>query len=281
MKMGKGEQKSPGKRPEKNVGRILWGYNTHGCDGRDPYDADFIRRIVRIPESKHTRKQERSGKEMRTIRVTGKGQMKVHPDMTRITITLEGYGWEYGETLEKASAHTEKMKELLEPFGFAKTDLKTLRFDVETVYERYKVNDTYKQRFNGYQFTHVMKVEFESDNRRLGKILYALAKSSLKPEFRLSYTVKDPEAVKNELLAKAVQDAAAKAGVLSSAAGLRLGDIQNVDYSWGRVDFEVSPVSRGLGLCEDLACPASSYDLDIEPDDIETEDTVTAVWEIL
>lgn len=27
---------------------------------------------------------------MRTIRVTGKGQIKVKPDMTRITITLEG-----------------------------------------------------------------------------------------------------------------------------------------------------------------------------------------------
>ena len=27
---------------------------------------------------------------MRTIRVTGKGQIKVHPDMTRIMITLEG-----------------------------------------------------------------------------------------------------------------------------------------------------------------------------------------------
>ncbi len=47
---------------------------------------------------------------MRTIRVTGKGQMKVHPDMTRITISLEGYGWEYGETLEEASAYTEKMR---------------------------------------------------------------------------------------------------------------------------------------------------------------------------
>ena len=27
---------------------------------------------------------------MRTIRVTGKGMIKVHPDMTRITMTLEG-----------------------------------------------------------------------------------------------------------------------------------------------------------------------------------------------
>ena len=218
---------------------------------------------------------------MRTIRVTGKGQLKVHPDMTRITITLEGVGWEYDETLKKSSVQTEKMKDLLVPFGFERTDLKTLRFDVETVYENYKVNDTYKRRFNGYQFTHVMKVEFESDNQRLGKILYALAKSSLKPEFRLSYTVKDPEAVKNELLGKAVQDAIAKAGVLSNAAGLKLGGIQNMDYSWGRIDFEVQPMDRCLALSEKaLGSGGGSYDLDIEPDDIEVQDTVTVVWEV-
>ena len=217
---------------------------------------------------------------MRTIRVTGKGQLKVHPDMTRITIELEGMDWEYGETLKKSSKVTEKMKDLLVPFGFERTDLKTLRFNVEPIYESYKVNDEYKRRFNGYKFTHVMKVEFDSDNKRLGKILFALANCRLSPEFRLSYTVKDPEAVKNELLGKAVRDAAAKAGVLSAAAGVKLGEIQTVDYSWGQVRFEVEPMDK-LMLAEPCAVSEGGcYDMDIEPDDISVEDTVTVVWEI-
>ena len=218
---------------------------------------------------------------MKTIRVTGKGQLKVHPDMTRITIELEGMDWEYGETLKKSSEETEKMKDLLVPFGFERTDLKTLRFNVEPIYESYKVNDEYKRRFNGYKFTHVMKVEFDSDNKRLGKILYALANSTLHPEFSLSYTVKDPEAVKNDLLGTAVKDAMAKAGVLSSAAGVKLGDIQSMDYSWGKVDFEVRPTNRFFGAADCMALEApTGYDMDIEPDDIEVEDTVTVVWEI-
>ena len=217
---------------------------------------------------------------MKAIRVTGKGQLKVHPDMTRITMELEGMDWEYGETLKKSSKVTEKMKDLLVPFGFERTDLKTLRFNVEPIYESYKVNDEYKRRFNGYKFTHVMKVEFDSDNKRLGKILYALAGSTLHPEFSLSYTVKDPEAVKNELLGKAVKDAMAKAGVLSNAAGVKLGDIQSVDYSWGEIDFEVRPIGRNLSCIDELGSGGGSYDLDIEPDDIEVQDTVTVVWEI-
>ena len=174
---------------------------------------------------------------MRTIRVTGKGQLKVHPDMTRITITLEGTGQEYDATLKKSSGDTEKLKDLLVLFGFEASDLKTLSFDV--------------------------------------------AMSSLKPEFRLSYTVKDPEAVKNELLGKAVKDAVSKAEVLSSAAGLKLGEIQNMDYSWGRVDFEIQPMDKCLALCQESPITGgASYDLDIEPDDIDVQDTVTVVWEI-
>ena len=75
---------------------------------------------------------------MRTIRVTGKGQLKVHPDMTRITMELKGGSREYGETLEKSAKETEQLKDILAPFGFDRTDLKTLRFDVETLYESYQ-----------------------------------------------------------------------------------------------------------------------------------------------
>ena len=65
---------------------------------------------------------------MRTIRVTGKGQLKVHPDMTRITIDLEGIYRDYADTLKESSRATEKMKKLLVPFGFETSDLKTLSF---------------------------------------------------------------------------------------------------------------------------------------------------------
>ena len=217
---------------------------------------------------------------MRTIRVTGKGQIKVHPDMTRIVITLEGQDMDYGKTLKRSSEDTEQLKDLLAPFGFERSDLKTLSFRVSTEYENYKVKNDYRRRFVGYRFTHGMKLEFESDNQRLGKILYALAHCPLNPEFSLSYTVRDPEAVKNELLGKAVRDAVAKAGVLSGAAGLKLGEIQNIDYSWEKIDFEYRPMNRNRLMEPCMGDGDCSYDMDIEPDDIEAEDTVTVVWEI-
>ena len=40
---------------------------------------------------------------MKSIRVTGKGLIKVHPDMTRILITLDGLYSEYEKTLKHSS----------------------------------------------------------------------------------------------------------------------------------------------------------------------------------
>lgn len=219
---------------------------------------------------------------MRTIRVTGRGQIKVKPDMTRITVTLTGLCPEYGETLRRSSEDTEALKDVLAEFGFERSDLKTLSFTVDTEYESYRDrNNDYKQRLVGYRFNHLLKVEFESDNVRLGKILYALANGRIRPEFRISYTVKDPEAAKNLLLGKAVTDAREKAAVLSQAGGVALKDIQSIDYSWGEIDLEYQPMRCDVLMdrCE-APMEAKSYQMDIEPDDIEVSDTVTVVWEI-
>ena len=204
---------------------------------------------------------------MRTIRVTGKGQLKVHPDRTRIVMTLTGLHRDYEKTLRRSSEDTEQLRKTLAPFRFEPADLKTLSFDIEPENESYKEKDVWKNRFTGYKFEHVLKVEFPSDNKRLGKILYALAHSPLNPEFRIIYFAGEPEAAKNELLGRAVVDAKTKAAVLTAAAGVFLKEIQSVDYSWGEINLEYSPVNRAklMDLPVNGSAGAScSYDMNME-----------------
>ena len=218
----------------------------------------------------------------RMIKVTGKGNLKIKPDMTRITITLEGQNKEYDKTLAQSSRDTEALKDILEKQGFDRTAVKTLMFNVDTRYESYQARDkSWKERFVGYEFKHMVKVEFDSDNERLGRILYSLANAKdIHPDFRLSYTVKDPETSKNQLLGKAVADAKAKAEVLTKAAGVNLKDIKNIDYSWGEIQFEYAPMNRNMFCNKVMADGAGAFDMDIEPDDISVSDTVMVVWEI-
>ena len=98
----------------------------------------------------------------------------------------------------------------------------------------------------------------------------------------IEYTVADVEKCKNELLHKAIEDSIQKAQVLTTAANVKLGEIQAIDYSWGEIDFVTKPMNE-MRLMECTECEMSApaaYDIDIEADDIDVTDTVAVVWEI-
>lgn len=222
---------------------------------------------------------------MRTIRVTGKGTVKVQPDTMRITIFLKGSYPEYRDAIDASAHDAEGLRDILSVLGFELSGLKTLHFNVDAQYEDHRERGVYKRRLTGYEYQHHMKLDFDSDNDRLGKLLYALARCPAKPEFQIRYTVKDPEAVKDELLNRTVADAARKAAVMARAAGVVLKGIQSIDYSWGSVDLEIRPMNGMLEAEDDeelgeFAEACTSYNVSIEPDDIEVSDTVTILWEI-
>lgn len=220
----------------------------------------------------------------RTIRVTGKGKVSVKPDRIRLMLDMENTTPEYESTLKMSAEMTEALKDLVENLGFLRTDLKTLYFNVDTEYSSYQDKDkSWKRRFEGYKFTHRMKLEFDADNKLLGRILYELARCAVKPEFSIEYTVGDPESAKNELLARAVNDSGEKAKVLTDAAGVSLGEIISIDYSWAEIDFVSRPMNKMMLEECCMSAPdegARGYDIDIEADDIDVTDTVTVVWRI-
>ena len=218
----------------------------------------------------------------RTIRVTGKGKLAVHPDTIRLRLCMEGMHGEYQLALQTSSMMTEELKKLIEHQGFCRNDLKTLNFQIDAEYESYqdKKDKSWKRRFSGYKFEHRMKLEFPSDNDKLGRLLYALAHSNVHPEISIEYTVADPEAAKGELLRKAVQDSKAKADVLTSAAGVQLGCIRSIDYSWRQIEMVTRPLDRAMLMAPTCDSECNSYQMDIDPDDIDIEDTVTVVWDI-
>ena len=220
---------------------------------------------------------------MRTIKATAKGKIAVKPDKIRLYVNKEELCKEYEDTLRRSTEDTELLKDLFEKLGFQRKDLKTVYFNVDTEYESYQDRDkSWKRRFKGYKYNHHMKIEFAADNKRLGQVLYALAHSSLRPEFSIEYTVADVEKCKNELLHKAIEDSIQKAQVLTTAANVKLGEIQAIDYSWGEIDFVTKPLNE-MRLMECTECEMSApgaYDIDIEADDINVTDTATVIWEI-
>lgn len=213
---------------------------------------------------------------MKTIRVTGTARLHLRPDVTVVTMTLQGVEPEYSAAINRASREAETLRDVLERLAFQREDLKTLSFRVSAEYEGYEEAGVWKQRFAGYRFEHMLKASFDSDHERLGAVLTALANSAVSPMLQISYTLKDPERAKKTLLTAAVADAREKAQILAAAAGASLKALQSVDYTFGEPSFDPLPLHR---LDATMAAKAS-IEMNMEPDDITITDSVTCVWEM-
>ena len=214
----------------------------------------------------------------KTIRVTGKGTLAVKPDQIELSLTLSDVCEAYPDAVQMSSDQTKILRTSMTGIGFARDALKTADFNIQPEYENYRdQNNDYKRKLTGYRFTHSLKMAFPADNERLGQIFTALSASSIHPEMSIEYTVKDAEAVKNAMLKNAVDDAKAKAEILASASGVTLKDILLIDYSWTDKELYSRPVGN-MALPEGERFRKMS--LDIDPENINLEDTVTVVWGI-
>ena len=218
----------------------------------------------------------------RTIRVTGRGKMNVKPDTIELNIFVSKVYPEYAEAMEASAEMTDVLKAAAERAGFDPRDLKTTGFSINMNYEGvYDEKGNWKNKFAGYRYDHNLALRFDADNVKLGKMLWELLDCGADAEISINHTVKDPEPVRNELLAKAVKDSHTKAEVLAAASGVSLGDIISVDYSWGEMQiFNRTVDNLTFGSNSKISMTEESFDMDIEADDIHIRDTVTVIWEI-
>ena len=206
----------------------------------------------------------------RIIRVTGTGLLRLKPDLCCVNLNLSGVEKDYAAALGEAVAS----------LGFSREDLKTLDFAVDAEYE--SVQDDkgrWRQEFKGYRFRQSLKLEFPVDNVLLGRTLAALAAAPVDPEFHLSYGLRDREAAKADLIEAAVADALRKAEKLAAAAGVKLGALLRMDYAMAEPVLETRPMAKAM-LRGSNDAAVESFAMDINPEDIRAEDTVTITWEI-
>ena len=217
----------------------------------------------------------------RTIKVTGKSSIKVSPDYTRISIQMSDVLSEYDKCLEKSVEDLNVIVECIKEFGFERKELKTSGFEIIRKTEPYRDNyDDLKYRFIGYQYKQNLNFFFKNDNKRLGKILYALSHLSVVPEIKISYLYSDVETIKNKLLSLAIKDAKQKPKILTEEAGIQLCEILDIDYSWINVEFETNNINFCKSYALEDCSMSKAYEVDFEPDDIYTNDSVRITFRI-
>lgn len=222
----------------------------------------------------------------RKITVKGIGHITAKPDYVVIHMTIDETNKKYEKAVEEASDRINKLSSALSNIGFEKDALKTADF-------RVNIATGYKKNFKGvseavktgFTCTYRMKLAFDFDGEKLSKAIDAITKCVSDPRLNITFTVKDEEAVKDELLKSAGANARRRAEILCEAAGGKLGNLVTVNYNWNEISilspnrFDSNYISDTMELCCDdspMLAPES-----IQPDDIDLSDDAVFVWEIV
>ena len=212
----------------------------------------------------------------KVITVRGSANVKVKPDYVNILINLETLNVEYSAAMKEAARRIEALKAALKSVKVDTEDLRTTDFGVDTEWDwtKEKYGNRQTRVFKGYKIRQNLKLGFDFDRERMVAILSAVARSGVDPEFRVQFTIKDKSAVKEELFAKASENARKIAEGLCRGVGKKLGDIININYSWQEID-----IYHEFDRCCEAECVAGAAP-DINPEDLDASDSVTFTWEL-
>lgn len=211
----------------------------------------------------------------RTITVKGTGKVSAKPDLIVVRMDVTTRATRYEETMNEAATAIARLQKAIEKANFEKAALKTTDFSIDTDYESYRDEDgNYKSRFRGYVCVQKTKLEFPLDTKRLSRVIESISNSMAEPKLSINFTIKDVDAVQDELLASAAANARHRAELLAKGAGATLGELLQIDYTWG--ELHVFSPTR-LTFSEDILYSQERMP-ELEPDDIDLSDNATFVW---
>jgi len=214
----------------------------------------------------------------RLLTVKGMGSVTAKPDLVIIRMSLSTRGKDYPKTMNAATKEVEALRVALCGIGYEREALKTADFGISTEYEnKRQAGGEYSRCFVGYKCTHALKLELDFDMKRVGETLAAVSACGVKPELQIDFSVKGKIAVNAALLESAIANAKEKAAILARSAGVTLGAIQSIDYSWGELRLYSNTRPRFDGL-EEMVVMSDAAMMDIEPEDINVGDSVTVAW---
>ena len=225
--------------------------------------------------------------EKRTISVTGEGKVSARPDTIELKLDMTDVCKEYAEALEESARRTQALRECMEAAGLNGDDLRTVNFYVRAEYDTEYVTEREnllkkkmktEQVLKGYRFSHSLKISFPVDNELLGRVLGELSRSKTGTRFDFNFTVKDPAPLRAALLDDAARVCRANAQTLATASGAELGEVIDINYSWGRLDIYSHPVKLERSRCVAKMAPDEAYSIDVNPENIELEESVTITW---
>lgn len=217
---------------------------------------------------------------VRSISVTGMAERKVVPDEAHVIVTL---GATQPKMADAKATHDAKLKKLYAIADKNGIDAKHLSTQSSSV-QPYYTYDNGKQIFRGYRVSTTVDMKL-ADTNKLGPVTEQIMASGLEEQnqqeygqlLSTSYTISNPDKLREELLAEAIRNARTKAESMAAAAGAEVARVYQVNegetpnYAPRPIPMMMAMKAEG-GMARDaVAPPAGEQDI---------RSTVTVIFEL-
>ncbi|MGD0707598.1 MAG: SIMPL domain-containing protein [Anaerolineaceae bacterium] len=207
---------------------------------------------------------------VRSITVTGTGEVYVTPDVAYIDIGVQNTAATVTDALKQNTAQAQAIRAALTVLKVDDKDIQTSNFSVNPQ-PQYAPDGTLKS--TQYSANNTVSVTVR-DLSSLGQILDAVVNSGANTINSISFDLLNKDDAYAQARQKAVDDARSQADALAKAAGVQLGDVQTINV------YSINPVVPSYEGKGGGAMSAANSSVPIATGQMLVSVQVNIVWEL-
>jgi uncharacterized protein len=220
-----------------------------------------------------TTRIETAGAQMQTgISVQGEGKVSGKPDVAKLSLGVTSEADTVQAARDRAATALDGIIKALKNNGVADKDIQTQQLSIQPQYD-YN-NGT--QRLRGFQVTNVLSVTLRDINKTSQAVDDAVTAGGNETTIQgLSFTIDNPDDLKQQAREMAVADAKAKAETLAKTAGVSLGAAMNISEG-----STAPPVFYDRSAAGAVAPSTGAPSTPIQPGELDVTVDVSITWAI-
>ncbi|AMA73001.1 MULTISPECIES: SIMPL domain-containing protein [Aneurinibacillus] len=207
---------------------------------------------------------------LRTITVTGHGEVTVQPDIAYIQLGLYTTGKTAREAQEKNAQQFKTIHNALIRLQIAEKDIQTVRFSTMPEYTW----ENNKQQFKGYQVEQIVQIKYRN-LEKIGQVMDTAVAVGANRIENVWFSSEKIEEHKLAAMDKAMDNARLKAERIAKHAGVKIKDIVQITDN---ITPQPIPMYRQSVVADYSAQEKSNASSQVYPGELKIESTVTATY---
>lgn len=190
------------------------------------------------------------------IKVLGTGTLYARADTLVINLTITSRDEQYERVIESINKLSDELIAIISSL-VSNEKIQISSFYVDVNYQQQDTNGSSSLIPSGYMAREIIKVEIPTDLVLLQSVMNAAIYSRANPEMSVVPSLTNKDTYINRAIVEAISDANSKANLISNTIGVKILNVQNIEYtSSGNIQFirgEYSQLSTATGNVRDIS----------------------------